>query len=43
MQMASMNSCLLRAYPTAFSGKADNQEDAPFSIAPFVVNEGQFL
>jgi len=35
-QIASVNSCLFGAYPTALIGKADSQEDAPFSIAPFM-------
>jgi len=36
MQIASVNSCLFDAYPTALIGKANSQEDAPFSIAPFM-------
>ena len=36
MQTASVNSCLFSAYPIALIGKADSQEDAPFSIAPFM-------
>jgi len=36
MQIASVNSCLFSAYPIALIGKADSQEDAPFSIVPFV-------
>ena len=34
MQIASVNSCLFSAYQIALIGKADSQEDAPFSIAP---------
>jgi len=36
IQIASVNSCLFSAYPIALIGKADSQEDAPFSIAPFI-------
>jgi len=36
MQIASVNSCLFSAYPIALIGKADSQENAPFSIAPFI-------
>jgi len=36
MQTASMNSCLFTAYPITLIGKADSQEDAPFSIATFM-------
>ena len=36
MQIASVNSCFFSAYPIAVIGKADSQEDAPFSIAPFI-------
>jgi len=36
MQTASVDSCLFSAYPVALIGKADSQEDAPFSIAPFM-------
>ena len=36
MQIASVNSCLFSAYLIALIGKADSQEDAPFSIAPFI-------
>ena len=37
MQVASVNSCLFSAYPIALIGKGDSQEDAPFSIAPFIL------
>ena len=36
MQIASVNSCLFSAYLIALIGKADSQEDGPFSIAPFM-------
>jgi len=36
MQMASMISFLFSTYPIALIGKADTQEDAPFSFAPFI-------
>ena len=36
MQIASVNYCLFSAYPIALIGKADSQQDAPFSIAPFI-------
>ena len=36
MQTASVNSCLFSTYPIALIGKVDSQEDAPFSIAPFI-------
>ena len=36
LQIASVNSCLFSAYPIALLGKADNQEDAPFSITTFI-------
>jgi len=36
IQTASVNSCLFSAYPLALTGKADSQEDALFSIAPFM-------
>ena len=36
MQTASVNSCLCSVYPIALIDKADSQEDAPFSTAPFV-------
>ena len=36
MQTALVNSCLFGAYPIVLIGKADSQEDAPFSIAPFM-------
>jgi len=36
MQTASVNSCLFSTYPIALISKADSQEDAPFSIAPFM-------
>jgi len=35
-QTASVNSCLFSAYPISLIGKADSQEDAPFSIASFM-------
>jgi len=31
-----VNSLLFRAYPIALIGKTDSQEDAPYSIAPFM-------
>ena len=36
LQILSMNSCLFSTYPIALTGKADSQEDAHFSIAPFM-------
>jgi len=36
MQTASVNSCLFSAYLVTLIGKADSQEDPPFSIAPFM-------
>jgi len=36
MQIASVNSCLFSVYPIVLIGKAGSQEDAPFSIAPFI-------
>ena len=36
MQITSVNSCLFSAYPIALIGKTDSQEDAPFSVAPFI-------
>ena len=36
MQTASVNSCLCSAYLVTLIGKANSQEDAPLSIAPFM-------
>jgi len=36
MLMASMNSCLFSSYQFALIGKAESQENAPFSMAPFI-------